>query len=444
MSASSEFKSVFKASTLEEIYFSSVRFNSAVGIDRVNSKFFEKNIANNISIIRNKSLNGTYTFSQFREKLLSRGAQRCPRVISIPTIRDKLTLKALSEILYSVYGEDSPFLHKIVNEVGSVVSKGHYDGFLRLDVKNFYPSIRHDLLMPQLSKRIKKKEILHLITNSISQQTVSKASAGTRQYNSVGVPQGLSVSNVLANVYMQSIDRKYQRRSSIKYFRYVDDILILCNQRRTEHLKNKIIADCNDLGLTIPIHAYDPAKICTGKICSGFSYLGYVFSDSLVTVRKKSLDNLRESIIKLLTNYKYSEKHDTKLLRWTLNTRITGCIFNETKYGWMFFFSQINDLQLLSSLDHFVKKQLIRFGLDPKSMKIKKFTRTYHEITKNLKNSKYVPNFDLITLKEKREILRDVFGIKARRMKKYEIEYQFKRKIFRTVKDLERDLARTS
>lgn len=442
MSASSEFKSVFKVSKLRDIYFSAVKFNSAIGIDRVNTKVFENNLKNNISIIKNKSLNGTYAFSQFREKLLSRGAQRYPRVISIPTIRDKLTLKALFEILYSVYGAGSPFLHKIVNEVAVAVHKGDYDGVLRLDVKDFYPSIRHDLLLAQLSKKIKKKEILYLVTNSISRRTVSKSTAGEKKYNTKGVPQGLSISNVLANVYMQPIDRKYKKRSSIHYFRYVDDILILCNSKKTERIKTEIIDDCKDIGLTI--HTDDPAKICIGKICSGFSYLGYLFSNSLVTVRKKSLDNLRESIIKLLTNYKYSEKHDTKLLCWTLNTRITGCIFNETKYGWMFFFSQINDLPLLSSLDHFVKKQLIRFGLDPKTTKIKKFIRTYHEITTNLKKSKYIPNFDLIPLKEQRRILLDIFRIKAKRMKKYEIEYQFRRKMFRTVKDLERDLARPS
>ncbi len=442
MSASSEFKNLFQVNTLKDVYFSSVKFNSAIGIDRVNAKAFENDLINNISILRDKSLNGTYKFSQFRERLISRGAQRYPRVISIPTIRDKIALKALFGILYSIYGADSPFLHKIVSEVANSVYEGEHDGVLRLDVKDFYPSVRHDLLMAQLSKKIKKKEILHLISNSISQQTVSKATSGNKKYNTIGIPQGLSISNVLANVYMLPIDRKYERRTSLYYFRYVDDILILCNQRKTERIINEIIDDCNNIGLKI--HTDDPAKISSGKICSGFGYLGYLFNNSLVTVRKKTLDNLRESIIKLLTNYKYSEKHDLKLLSWTLNTRITGCIFDETKYGWMFFFSQINDLQLLSSLDHFVKKQLIRFGLEPKTTKIKKFTRAYHEITKNLKNSKYVPNFDETTLKEKREILRDIFGVKSKRMRRYEIENQFRRKIFRTIKDLERDLGRHS
>jgi len=398
MSAAIEFKKKFQVANLKDVYFSHVRFNSAVGIDKVNAKSFEKNLENHITIISDKVLKGTYFFSQFREKLISRGAKRYPRVISIPTIRDKLALKALFQVLNSVFGNNAPFLHKIINDVAKAVAAGKYDGVLRLDIKDFYPSVRHDLLMTQLSKKIRKKEVLHLIESAISQQTVSKPVSGRREYNTIGIPQGLSISNILANVYMQPIDRKYKTRTSLLYFRYVDDILILCKQKNIDRLKKEIIDDCNNIGLTI--HNDDPDKICSGRICSGFGYLGYVFSDSLVTVRKKSVDNLRESIIKLLTNYKYSDKHDLKLLSWSLNTRITGCIFNETKYGWMFFFSQVTDLQLLCSLDHFVKKQLVRFGIDPKTIKIKKFIRAYHEINKNLKNSKYIPNFDKSTLKD--------------------------------------------
>lgn len=442
MSASSEFKSIFRQSQLEEIYFSSVKFNKSIGVDRVSSELFEKDLSHNISIIQKKATNRTYAFSQFREKLISRGAHRCPRVISIPTIRDKLTLRALFNILYSVYNAKAPFLHKIVTEVVDTVSGNHYDGILRLDVKNFYPSIDHDTLFTELSKKIKKKEVFNLISNSISQKTVAKASGKKRFFNTKGIPQGLSISNILANVYMQPIDRKYAKRKSIRYFRYVDDILIFCNIHKVENIKNEIFKDCKDIGLTL--HGDNPDKICTGKLCSGFSYLGYRFDDSVVTVRKKSLNNLRESIIKLLTQYKHSKTHDLKLLSWSINIRITGCIFDETKYGWLFFFSQINDLQLLYSLDHFVKKQLIRFGIDPNKIEIKKFIRVFHEITKNLKRSKYVPNFDLITLKEKRTLLNEYFAIKAKRLNEHQIESLFRQKIFRTVKDLEKDLARIS
>ena len=436
------FRGIFQEDSIKKLFLSSIKYNGAMGIDRVNSKSFENNIDNHISIILRKSLSGTYSFSQYKEKLISRGPFRYPRVISIPTIRDKLTLKALFQVLYSVYGNELPFLHRIVGDIIRSISEDTYDGVLRLDVKDFYPSIKHDLLMSQIRKRIRKKEILHLIENSISRKTVAKPIANKRHLNRIGVPQGLSISNILANVYMQPIDKKYNKWTSLRYFRYVDDILILCNIKRIDQIKNSIINDCEKIGLSL--HEDNSSKMCEGEICSGFNYLGYVFGDGSISVRKKSLDNLRESIIKIFTNYKYSDRKDEGILCWVLNTRITGCIFNETKYGWLFFFSQINDFQLLSSLDHFVRKQILKAGLDPSSLSLKRFTRAYHEITKNLNNTKYIPNYDNTSLQEKRRILRDIFDIKAYAMRENEIEYLFKKKLFRTVKELEKDLARPS
>jgi hypothetical protein len=183
-------------------------------------------------------------------------------------------------------------------------------------------------------------------------------------------------------------------------------------------------------------------KSRSGKIVDGFSYLGYEFKNSKIAVRKKSVDRLRESIIKLLTNHKYSNTKDNDFLEWALNIRITGCIFNKSKYGWLFFFSQIDDLSLLGDLDHFTKTQLTRFhinGINPKT-----FLRAYHELTKNLSKSSYIPNFDKLTTAEKQRILVDVFKYKNPPTMLHEIEYEFKRKIYKTVKELEKDLGGTS
>jgi len=176
MSASSAFKNIFTKKYIEELYFSSVRYRAVVGIDRINMKAFERQLKEHIDIVYRKSRNGTYNFSQYREKLLSRGPSKYPRVISIPTIRDKLTLKALFEAMDIVYGNETPFLHKIINEVSLSVNEGLYDGVLRLDVKDFYPSIKHDILFNQIKKRVRKKEILHLLKDAISQATLAKPS----------------------------------------------------------------------------------------------------------------------------------------------------------------------------------------------------------------------------------------------------------------------------
>jgi retron-type reverse transcriptase len=443
MSASVSFRSIFTKKYLSDIYDSNVRYKSAVGIDRINTKAFEKSLNNHIDVIYKKTRNATYKFTQYREKLFSKGPSKPPRVISIPTIRDKITLKALFELLNSIYGP-GPFLHEIINNLMILYNSGKYSGFLKIDVKDFYPSIKHDILREILTKKIKKKEILYLIDEAIKTGTVSKPVARNREIQEIGVPQGISISNILANIYMLPIDNKYGAKKDFKYFRYVDDILILCDYKNYKLIRDEIVFDLDAIGLKVPDESEEPSKVNCGELDKGFTYLGYKFYNSTVTVRDKSVSKLQESIVNIFTNYKYSKLQDDRLLQWTLNIRVTGCIFKEKKYGWMFFFSQINDLNLLFKLDNFIEKLIKRFGVDKSKVKLKRFVRSYYEITKRISISKYIPNFDEYTISEKRRILNKIFDLKTKFMSRSEIEYEFNKRIYRTIRDLERDLARLS
>jgi RNA-directed DNA polymerase len=441
MSASKYFSQYFTKKKLLEIYDDDIQYKSARGVDRISNRIFKERVEENIDIIYRKAHNGSYQFSQYREKLLLRGAKRNPRVISIPTIRDKITQKAITKILDLLFRAQTPFLHGIINEVITTYRSGLYQNVLRLDVKNFYPSIQHDFLMDKVGKKIRKKELLHLIRNAISQRTVAIPNKKDKGKNDIGVPQGLSISNILANIYLLEMDDKYSRVSTIRYFRYVDDILIFCQQNDVDRIGTEITDDCLKLGLELHPMG-NPLKSSVTDITDGFTYLGYDFTSSNITVRKKTVDRFRESLIKILTNYKYSETKDLEFLKWAINLRITGCVFNESKYGWVFFFSQIDDLSLLGKLDYFVKKQMKRFDIT--EFKPKTFLRTYHETTKNLSNTTYIPNFDGLSVAEKHKMLVDIFKYEHPLMTQQEIEYQFRRRIYKTVKELERDISRDS
>ena len=97
----------------------------------------------------------------------------------------------------------------------------------------------------------------------------------------MGVPEGLPISNTLANIYMQDIDIKYRELGCISYYRYVDDMLILVNEDNFFDVKNNICDDIKKLGLELN------DKNDEGLVTESFEYLGYVLNDGEVTVRKR-------------------------------------------------------------------------------------------------------------------------------------------------------------
>ena len=103
----------------------------------------------------------------------------------------------------------------------------------------------------------------------------------------------------------------------------------------------------------------------------------------------------------------------------------------------MFYFSQINDLSLLVRIDAQLRKAFIRkFGIE-KAKECKRLIKTYHEIKYNLKETNYVPNFDITTHADKRAILEVVEP-----MHNYgddQVEEAFDRLIAKEIRDMERD-----
>ncbi len=444
MTAAERFKDIFTEDKLEKLYLESVRYRNAKGIDNISNDSFSKDLANNVGLILRKAKNRTYHFSQYKEILLSKGKNRFPRVVSIPTLRDRLTLKALNDIIHPLFIGDYDSLHMIIASLVEEMMLTRYDSFIRMDVKNFYSSIIHDILLKSIRRKIRKREILHLISDAISQSTVEVPSKYYRDRSAVGIPQGLSISNVLANIYMLKIDNKYKNINGIKYYRFVDDIFILCDSKRVEKIRLDVIKDCQRIGLTIH-NKNDKEKSECGLISDEFTFLGYRFKNDTISINNKSINRMYDRLISLFTYYKYSKTANLKLLKWSLDLRISGFVFNKTRYGWLFYYSQIDNLRVLKELDIFVEKTTERFGLTKRNFKTKKFVRSYNEIRKNLSNTKYIPNFDEMKTEEKKQILKKVFwttGIKS--MTNRDVNFRFNKMLYKTIKEFERDLGKTS
>ena len=435
------FNKNFTKKNIKKVFEEDIRNKPSVGIDGITITTFENKLDIEMDTINRKVLNKTYNFSFYKEKLISKGRDKPPRVISIPTIRDKIVLKSIFNTLSEMYSMElsNEIVHTTINNIIQDIKSKQYDSFIKLDMKDFYPSINHDILLKKIKSKTSKKEFICLLENAIKQETVHKSNPNKRKYqNSKGVPQGLSISSILASIYLIKLDEMNRQDAGYKYYRYVDDILILCNDKDIDKIYNGVNEKAKKLSLEIHPLGENSNKSDVGNLDDKFYFLGYSYDKDLVSVRDASKNNLYNSIINIFSQYKHSNTQNIKLLYWKLNLKITGCKFEDKKYGWLYFFSQINDEQLLFKLDRFILNMFKKFDIKYDKNQIKKFVRTYFEILKNRSNTNYIPDFSILSLDEKRSIIEDIFDIRG--VKDFKINYIFSKIIYKNIKEMERDI----
>lgn len=458
MTASKHFGQQFTVENLRLVYEDYISLTSAIGVDRLSRNHFELALMREIELISKKATDGTYKFSQYKEKLISKGANKYPRVISIPTYRDRITLRALCNVLKSTFKEhlNVKLPQHTVSELRKAFASGEYTHFIKLDVTNFYPSIDHSVLTSVLRQKIRKAQIHRLISMAITSPTVAFPNRD-QDKETKGVPQGLSISNILAEIYLSKFDAWASKLDHVKYFRYVDDVLMLTNGD-PENLFNEV-STClqNDFRLSVhPLHT--KGKSMVGKIEDHFNFLGYDFINAHAWIKIDSIHRLESSLAKIFTTFKYRravaianpdpivgllmQDRARKIFTWRLNLRITGCLFDEVRRGWVFYFSQIDDkaVSQLHDLDRTVSVLCKRFAFQPGKGELKSFVRSFHEAKRSNLTHRYIPNFDTSSIDEQRSLLM-LYGMdNVGSMTEVQVNRAFKRRIRRETSELELDI----
>lgn len=431
MSAYKDFNEKFSTQYLQKYFFDNMMAKCTVGVDRVNFTNYKDNIKDNSDTIERKVKNGSYNFSRYKEVLILKGKNKPPRPIYIPTIRDKIVLSLLKEILFKAFfsGSSPKIVQTIIGEITEETKKKFDFHYLKYDLSKFYDTLDHDILMKKIKTKIRKKEILSLIAKAI------------KNSENKGVPQGLPISNILASIYMIDFDVEFNSKPDILYFRYVDDILIFCSPLHIDNINNELSFYLEKKLLLSLNHEKFESK----TISEGLTYLGYHITKESISIKKSSILKLELSIEKLFLDYTHCKNSISEnLFIWKLNLRITGCIVKNKKYGWLFFFSQINEesLYILFHLDNLIQKYITRFSLQNElsSYKLKKFVKSFHELNKNLHNTTYIPNFDKFNLEDKKNFLVKLKELDISKLNEYEINKEFDKIIFQSIKDLEKDI----
>ncbi|MBI4363369.1 MAG: group II intron reverse transcriptase domain-containing protein [Candidatus Doudnabacteria bacterium] len=263
-------------------------------------QFFASALIDNILQLHQDLANKTYKHGGYYCFKIS---DPKPRDISKASVRDRLLHHAVYRILYPFFDRtfiadsyscrDDKGTHKAVNRLRSMYAKASKNNTrtvwtLKLDIKKFFASIDHEILLGMLKEYIPDQDIMWLLEEIIDsfgldcfvasgssqmRRTESARSEATWQ-SKKGLPLGNLTSQLLVNVYMNKFDQFVKHKLKAKYYiRYADDFVILSSSKQylTPILSRIAVFLENDIKLSL-----HPDKIILKTLASGVDFLGWV------------------------------------------------------------------------------------------------------------------------------------------------------------------------
>jgi len=247
----------------------------------------------NILKLHQDLADGTYQHSKYHPFKLS---DPKPRNIHKANVRDRLLHKAIYRILYPTF--DRTFIsdsyscrndkgtHKAFTRLESVtkkVSKNYTKPCfaLKCDIRRFFDSVDHKILINLLESKIANEELLNLLKNII--QSFEHSS-------SKGMPLGNLTSQLFANIYMDPLDKFAKHKLRAKYYlRYADDFVFLSDGK--DGLMGYLVEVNQFLKINLKLNLH-PNKLHLRKLNWGIDYVGYVALPHYNLPRKKTVKRI--------------------------------------------------------------------------------------------------------------------------------------------------------
>jgi RNA-directed DNA polymerase len=299
---------------------------------------FEENIISNLVYIQRSLITKTFTTSEYKVKRIYEPKER--DIYILPFYPDRIIQHALLRIVIPIWDglmindsyacREGKGMHQASRKAMLHIKK--YDYCLKCDIKKFYPSIVHNILMAIIRKKIKCKDTLWLIENIVRSFDGGK-----------NTPIGNFTSQWLGNLYMNELDqwiKQIKRRKA--YIRYCDDFVLFDNDKAELHkLKNEIEVFLKDeLELTF-------SKWSIFPVTQGVDFLGYRHFREKILLRKSTAKRVKKRMTLLpkrleqneitIDQYRSSIASTEGWLRWSNSYNLIESLnINQIKeeYGW--------------------------------------------------------------------------------------------------------------
>jgi len=360
---------IYRGDVLWEAWEAVRRNKGAAGVDGVRLVHVERRgVQRFLQELQDDLKAGRYRSKPVLRRYIPKAGGK-QRPLGIPTVRDRVVQMAAKIVLQPIFEADfkdcshgfrpGRSATDAKEQIRLVGGRGHrfvIDG----DIQSFFDTIDQDLLMDLLRERISCRRTLKLIRQWLQ---AGVAEDGRVVRSTLGTPQGGVISPLLANVFLNVLDRTWEERCSHLgvLVRYADDFVVLC---RRKSQANEALRRLKGIfaGLRLKLHPEKTRLVETGVGKEGFEFLGCHFR--IVKSRFKGRTYLfrwpsEKSMKAIRTSVR--EITDRRRLAGVKDVREVVRDLTPVLRGWGNYFRTGNASDKFVQVDSYVWRRLVRF-----------------------------------------------------------------------------------
>lgn len=229
---------VYAVDRLRTAYFR-LKKEAAPGVDGETWRHYGENLEENLQDLSGRLKRGAYRAKPVRRAYIPKADGR-QRPLGVTVLEDKVVQRATAEVMNAVYEED--FLgfsygfrpgrrpHDALDALYAGIMTRPVSWVLDADIRGYFDAIDHEWLVKFVEHRIADKRVIRHVIKWLKAGVLED---GMRTQSDEGVPQGGSISPLLANIYLHYVfdlwadcwRRKYAR-GNVVVVRFADDFVV--------------------------------------------------------------------------------------------------------------------------------------------------------------------------------------------------------------------------